>query len=234
MNLADSVKYVLKNKSQNVFKEFWKDDLANFFSESKSDISHFFKSSFEQFKKLKRGGVKISAKEMLESASDALTIFKVIPRRVKEGFAYFREDFIEELEKKTDQKQKTIFCLKVMGTLSSFIVGAVYNLKIGKSDLGFVGIRTKNAFTQFLVAELIFKISQVLIIKFLTEVEKQMEDPDELNNVRYFKTLLSDRDKIESERENLGEEASPGDPSIVIVDELKNYIMTGKRTLHNS
>ena len=234
MNLADSVKYVLKTKSQNMFQEFWREDLTNFFKESKSDISHFFKSSRDQFNKLRHGGAKVSAKEMLESASDALTIFKVIPRRVKEGFAYFKEDFVEELDKKTDQKQKTIFCLKIMGALSSFVVGAVYNFKIGKSDLTFVGIRTKNAFTQFLVAELIFKISQVVIVKFLTEVEKQMEDPDELNNIRYFKTLLSDRDKIESEREKLGELPDANDPSIIIVDELKNYIMTGKRTLHNS
>lgn len=229
MNLAESVKYVLKSKSQHLFGDFWRDDFKNILNEFKHDIAHLFKTSGQHFSQFRKEGLKISIREMLTSASDILAVFKIVPRRVKEGFKFFRDDFVSEIEKQSDQKQKTVYVLKVLGALSSFIIGAIYNLKVGQADFNFVGLKRKSAFTQFLVAELVFKISQVLIVRFLTEVEKHVEDPDELNNVRYFRALFSDRDKMESERENLPEDVPKDDPAIVIVDNLKSYIMTGKR-----
>ena len=229
MNLADSVKFVLKSKSQNIFGAFWKEDIKNLLSETKSDVTHFFKSSPHSFKYLKSKNIKVSAREALDSAADALTIVKVIPHRVRMGFSYFKDDFVNELENLPDQKQKTIFCLKVMGALSSFVVGALYNYKIGNTNITFPGLKQKNAFTQFLIAELIIKISQMFIMRFITEVEKHLSDPDELHNLRYFKVLFSDREKLEAEKEALELEQEPNDRSIEIVDELKNYIMTGTR-----
>lgn len=233
MNLADSVKLVLKNKSQAIFSGFWRDDLANLLHETRSDLSHVFKNGYHQYQAIRKNGLKSSAHELIDSARDVFIIFRIIPRRVKRGFIQFRDDFIVELDKLPEQKQKTIFCIKVLGALSSFAVGAVYNMKLGKLDYSFTGIKRRNAFTQFLIAELIFKISQVFIMRFLNEVEKHLTDPDELNNLRYFKALFSDRNKLEEEVEHLEEQEFEQDRSITIVDDLKHYILTGKKTNHN-
>ncbi len=223
MNLADSVKYILKNKSQNFVKELWKEDLKIILKDLGQDFSHLVKSGSTSLKSFKNNGYQINIKEALESGSDSLLIIKVLPGRIRKGFSLFKDEFIEELENQPDQKQKTIFCLKVIGALSSFTVGTIYNLKIGKTDFSLVGLKRRNAFTRFLVAELIFKISQRLIQKFLIELETQLTDKDDLNHVRYFKELLADRSlaKIET-----------SDSSIEMVDNLKAYIMKGQWNTH--
>lgn len=223
MNLADSVKYILKNKSQNFVKELWKEDLKFILKDLGQDLTHLMKSGSTSLKSFKNSGYQFNIKEALESGSDSLLILKVLPGRIRKGFSLFKDEFIEELEKRPDQKQKTIFCLKVIGALSSFTVGTIYNLKIGKTDFSLVGLKRRNAFTRFLVAELIFKISQRLIQKFLIELESQVTDKDDLNHVRYFKELLADRSMKELET---------SDSSIEMVDSLKTYIMKGQWNTH--
>jgi len=223
MNLADSVKYILKNKSQNFVKELWREDLKFILKDLGQDLSHLMKSGSTSLKSFKKNGYQINIKEALESGSDSLLIIKVLPGRIRQGFSIFKDEFIEELENQPDQKQKTIFCLKVIGALSSFTVGTIYNLKIGKTDFSLVGLKRRNAFTRFLVAELVFKISQRLIQKFLIELESQLTDKDDLNHVKYFKELLADRSITKLET---------SDSSIEMVDSLKTYIMKGQWKSH--
>ncbi len=227
MNLADSMKKILKNPGQNVFTDFWKEDVKTILLDVGRDIAQMAKSSAGSFRDFKKNGIKITAKEMYESAADTLLIFKVLPGRVKEGFSNFKVQLVQELEGQPDQKQKTIFSLKVIGALTSFTLGAFYSIKRGKTDFSFKGLRRRNAITQFIVAELVFKLSQVFIHRFLTELEKEVSDPEDLKNVRYFKELISDRSKADIEIE--GEPAAEGDRAIEIVETLKHFIMTGKK-----
>lgn len=227
MNLADSMKKILKSSGQNIFTDFWKDDLKTILKDVGRDIAHMAKSSAGSFRDLKKNGIKITAKEMVESAADTLLIFKVLPGRITEGFAQFKDQLIQELENQPDQKQKTLFSLKVIGALTSFTLGTIYNIKRGNTDFAFKGLRRRNAITQFIVAELVFKLSQVFIHRFLSELEKEVSDPADLKNVRYFKDLISDRSKAELDP---GVEMPPGpDRAIEIVDDLKHFIMTGKK-----
>ena len=232
MNLADSVKYVLKRKKHNIFTEFWRDDFKGLLKQSHGDVTHLFKSGVGQFKSAKESGIKFSVKDILESGMDVLTIFKVTPRRVKDGYLQFKDDFMHELDKHPDQKQKTIFILKVLGALTSFAVGTFYSMKKGGTDFKIPGLKAKNAFTQFLLTEIVFKLSQVFIVRFLNEVERQMTESDELSNIRYFKALISDRTQILAKEGEVEQPHEPDDRAIEIVDDLKNYIMTGKRQYH--
>jgi dsDNA-binding SOS-regulon protein len=228
MNLADSMKSVLKNKS-NIFTDFWKEDLKMILSEVGEDFMRLFKNSNASVKQLRNTKLKVSAKEAFESGADFLIILKLLPSRIREGFTYFRSDLIDELEKFPDQKHKTIFSLKVLGALTSFTIGSIYSLKKGTADFSLKGLRRKNAFTQFIVAEIIFRVSQVFLQRFLDEVEKEVTEPEDLKNLRYFKGLLLQRSKAEDgSHENVPEH---GDRSIQIVENLKKYIMTGKRDL---
>lgn len=229
MNIADSMKNVLRTKSQIIFNDIWRDDLKNILMDISDDISHMIKSGASSFKNLKRNKFRFNFKEMVDSGTDALLIFKVLPGRVKDGFMHFKDDLQHELEKLEDSKHKTFFCLKVFGALSSFTIGTIYGFKRGTADFTIKGLKRKNAFTQFIVAEIVFKISQLFIQRFLDEVEKEVNDPDELKNLRYFKELISSRSKLENHKNSEPDEL-PGDPAIIIVENLKTYIMTGKRT----
>lgn len=223
MNIAESVKYVLKNKSQNLFTDFWKDDFKNIFLELGQEVKDFYHSSKSSIKNLKKDGVKVSFRDFYEGSVDALSIFKVLPKRMKDGFSQFKEDFITSLEELPDPKQKTIFCVKVFAALSSFALGSFYSIKRGRTDFSLPGLKKRNAFTQLLVAELVFKVTQLFIQRFLSEIEKEVTEPEDLKNIKYFKDLIADKSKYE---EVINEES---DKSMAIVEDLKNYIMHGER-----
>jgi hypothetical protein len=228
MNLADSLKSVLKNKSHHIFSDLWKEDVANILTDIGHDIAQLAKSGVSSVKNLKSNGIKFNFKEIVESGADALLILKVLPERVSEAYKYFNYDLQDELEKMDDPKQKKIFGLKVFGALSSFTIGSIYSVKKSASDFSLKGLKRKNAFTQFIIAEIIFKISQLFIHKFLNEVEKLVTDEDDLRNVRYFKELVTSRKQTEDDLQTV-EEIEESDPAIRIVENLKYYIMTGKR-----
>lgn len=227
MNLADSMKNVLKNKSQYIFIDLWKDDVKIILKDVGRDVIQMAKSSSGTFKTLKRNGIKGTYREIMESASDTLMIFKVLPGRVKEGFSYFKTDLIHELENQPDQKQKTIYSLKVIGTLTSFTLGAVYNLKKGNADIAFKGLKRRNAVTQFIAAEIVLKLTQLFVYRFLNELEKEVSDPVDLKNVRFLKDLISNKSQLSEDASGL---APFADSAIEIVDNLKHFILTGKRT----
>jgi hypothetical protein len=224
MNLADSLKHVLKNKSQNILSDFWKRDLKVILTSFGNDIGQMYKSGAASLKNLKETGAKLSVKEMGESLTDAFLIVKVLPGRIKEAFIFFKDDLLLELDNQPDAKQKAIFSFKILGALTSFILGIIYNVKRGQTEINLKGLKTRNAFTKFIVAELIFKITQHFFQRFLQELETELTDPEDIKNIRYFRQLLSDRSELPQDSE-----LDPSDKSIEIVENFRNYILTGKR-----
>jgi hypothetical protein len=231
MNLAESIKYVLKTRGQELFTSFWREDVLLVLAEFKRDFVDTVKHGRERFQQLRQQGLRQTWQEVRDSAADTVMILSVIPRRMQEGFTQFRDDFLLELEQQTDQKQKTVFSLKVIAALSGFALSAFYGKKQAKPGApSITGLKARNAFTQYLVSELILKISRVFILRFLDEVETQLTDDEDLKNLRFFKGLLSDRQLGKATAE-LAEEQMPtaGDRALILVESLKNYILTGKK-----
>lgn len=229
MNLAESMMFVLKNKSQNIFSSFWKNDVKLVLKDTKNDMGRLIKSGSGKFQEFKKQSFKENVADIKDSTLDAVTIFRVLPGRIKQGFIYFHEDLLNQLESLPEQKNKTIFCLKVIGVLSSFTLSALYGAQKTKSDLSLRGLKRTNAFTQMLAAELIMRISQVFVLRFITEVEGQMSDNKELKKLRYFKSLLSDGSKNVKVDALVDEPLEEGDPAVVIVESLRTFILTGVR-----
>ena len=228
MNLADSLKSVLKNKSHHIFSDMWKEDVAKIVRDIGTDIAQLLKTGASSVRNIKQHGLKFNFKETLESGADALLILKVLPDRIREAFKYFNYDFHDELEKIKDPKLKKIFVLKVFGALTSFTIGSIYSVRKSATEFSMKGLRRRNAFTQFIIAEVIFKLSQLFFHKFLNEVEKLVTDEEDLKNVRYFKDLVSDRSQMQENAEEM-QELEDTDPAILVVQNLKSFIMTGKR-----
>ena len=225
MNIADSLKHVLKSKSQNILSDFWSRDLKIILSSFSEDISHMYKSGTSSLHQIRNGGVKLSARDIQEAIVDSWLILKVLPRRVKDALVYFKDDLLEELEKQSDSRQKAIFSFKVLGALTSFTVGMIYNVKRGQTEFNLKGLKRRNAFTRFIVAELIFKITQHFLLRILSEVERDLTDPEDKNNIRYFRQLLAER----NEMSETPDDENGADKAIEIIEDFKNHILTGKR-----
>lgn len=215
MNIADSMKDVLKNKTH-IFTDNWKEDLSLILKEVGEDMSQIMRH-------VKKQKIKVTIHEVADAASDTILILKILPKRIKEGFHYFKEDLLEELEAKTTQKEKTLFSMKVIGALTTFTIGTVYSVRKGHIDFRISGLRRVNTFSRFLVGEIIFKITRLLLLRFLSEVETGVSKKEDATNIRYFKELLISREKDEQGH------TQHSDPAIEIVENLKKYIMTGKR-----
>ncbi len=227
MNLAESMKYVLKNKGQNLFSTFWKEDVKIVLKDMKKDMGQLVKSGSGKIKEFKKQSLKETVADIKDSALDAVTIFRILPSRIKQAFIYFREDLLKELEDLPEQKDKTIFCLKIIGVLSSFTLTALYGAKKTRGDLSLKGLKRTTAFTQMLAAELVMRVSQVFVLRFISEVESQMSDDEELKKLRYFKSLLSDGSKnFQAFKDEPLEE---GDAAVRIVESLRTFILTGVR-----
>lgn len=230
MNLAESMKHVLITKSQNIFTHFWKEDLKVLLKETAEDVWSRAQSSGNVFKNAKEAGFKQTFKEFSESTVETFKILKIVPRRVRDGFKYFKEDFIAELDSLEDNKEKAIFCLKVIGVLSSSLVKSFYGMKKSQADFSVKGLKVTNAFTRFLIAEIIFKISQVLVLRVLNEVEKELTEDEDKKNVMFFRSVLADSKKLEEHKDLYPEDVKPGDKALELVENLKKYISTGVRT----
>jgi hypothetical protein len=220
MNLGESMKYVLKNRGQMIFTTFWQDDLRGVLK----DVGNDFFNLAGQRQQRPAGP---SYQNFTSSIGETINVFKIIPRRMKQGFGYFKEDFLSELEQLPNSKQKTIFSMKVLGGLTRHVLTSVYSLKKSQTLLQVKGVKYRNAFTQFLVAELIIRIGQVFVLRLMSEVEKEVDDLESLNHIKYLKSVL--RDPSHSTLAETDFESTSGDRSLEIVENLKNYITTGVR-----
>jgi hypothetical protein len=223
MNLSESVKFVLKNKAQNIFQVMVKEDLKNSIKEIPSNIAAFTKYSNRA---IRRFSVKESLSEVKSSIYGTALLVKVIPQRTNEGMKIFFQSFITELEQLTDPKERTVFCMKVMAGLSKFALSTAYDVGLG--DIKLLGFgRSRVTYSRAIVAKIIFKTLQSFIIRFIDEVEKEIENPEELNQLEGLKKIVLDDsgNAIDKFFEGV---TDPHDRAFKLVDDLRNYILTGE------
>ena len=82
MNLSESVKFVLKNKAQNIFQLMVKEDLKKSLKEIPSNVVAFTKYSNRA---IRRFSVKESLSEVRSSLYGTALLIKVMPQRTNEG-----------------------------------------------------------------------------------------------------------------------------------------------------
>lgn len=227
MNLSESMKHVLKNRTQSLFSDFWKEDLKLIVTDLKEDLAHFNKTGLSRIKNLKNFNLKNGLREVRESAVDTLEIFKIMPRRMKEAFSLFREDVLSEMETLPDGKERAIFGLKILGALGTSALGFFYGMKRASTGASFKGLRLRSAFAQYVISEFVFKVTQLFILRFLKEVESELSEEGDVKRIRFFKDLLSRQDKWDAGELPDESQLEPGDRALEIVESLKNYIITG-------
>lgn len=212
MNLAESMKYVLKNKTQNILSSLIKEDLKNLVKNSTN---------------IKRFSLKDSFTEVKGSLLTTALLIKAIPQRINEGFRIFSLELMQELDKLPDQKQKTMFCMRVLAGLSKFALSSAYDVGFGDAKLLGFG-KVKNVYSRVLVSKLLFKSIQAFIIKFIEEIEKEITDPNELKNLQSFRTIVLDDsgNAIDKFFEGV---TDPDDRAFMIVDNFKRFILTGEK-----
>jgi hypothetical protein len=222
MNLSESMKFVLKNKGPELFSELWHEDIKGVLKGFQKDLIKVMLKAPNNKKALRS-----SLFDLKDMVKDAMVIVGELPGRLKIGFATFREGFLEELEKLSTPKEKTLFCMKIAGALTSYAVTALYGVRTAKKDIRTIGLGNRTAFTQFLVAELVLRFTHFFVLRFIREIEKQVDNPEELKNIRFFKKVLSSK-PTGDELNGLPKEEA-GDPAFTLVNNLNNYILTGKQ-----
>lgn len=219
MNIADSMRHVLKNKSQNILTLLVKEDLKNIFK----DFVGVIYSSTKKFPK------KFKLKESLEDAKDTISasalLMKEIPRRLNDGFRVFSSELLIELDKLPDQKQKTIFCMKVLAGLSKLAISSVYDIGLGDAKLLGFG-KKRSLIKNVVLAKLVYKTIQALIIRMIQEMEKELTDLEELEQLQTFKKIVMDDsgNAIDKFFEGV---TDADDRAFTIVNDLKRYIQSG-------
>lgn len=212
------MKFVLKNSVQSLLKGFLYEDVKFAFEHLKSD--------FQQFLKERPGTPSLSS--FKDATIETVHILKEIPRRMKMGFNTFREDFIEELDRLEDPKDKAIFCMKVIGALSSFVAGIVYDIRRSGAKIHLPGMANKTALSDFLLTELVVCLSQLFVLRFIGEIEKHVSNEEELSKLRFFRQMLAGKGDPENAGGWKGDD--PKDKAFQLVDSFRNYIIYGKKS----
>lgn len=228
MNLTDAVKKVLKTKSKSIIKNFWKDDLIVIFGEVGEDILTLGRVGKNSLQSLKRQNVKVSITRILTTGQDTVTLFKVVPGRVKDGFRYFRDDFLEALDQAEDSRQKTTFIAKTLGALVSMSIPGFYQINKTKKTFTVKKIRNQNVFVQYIFFQLVFKVTQLITYRFLEALEEELTNENDLGNIRYLKGLITGGNNNYVHLQEM-EKPQQGDPSFEILERFKHFIMTGER-----
>jgi hypothetical protein len=223
MNLSESVKFVLKNKAQNIFQLMVKEDLKKSIKEIPSNVAAFTKYSNRA---IRRFSVKESLSEVKSSVYGTALLIKVIPQRTNEGMKIFFQEFSRELEQLSDPKERTVFCMKVLAGLSKFALSTAYDVGLG--DIKLLGFgRSRVTYSRAIVAKLIFKTLQSFIVRFIDEVEKEIENQDDLNQLETLKKIVLDDsgNAIDKFFEGI---TDPDDRAFKLVDNLRSYIVSGE------
>jgi len=216
MKLAESMKYVLKKKSQNIVTSILKEDLKKVFQ----DAIVVIKSFVQNKKKIPR------LAEIKSTFIGTALLIKVIPQRINTAFKIFTSEFLQEIEKIPDPRQKTVFCMKVLAGLSKLTLSSAYSVGFGDRKLLGLGA-SKNIYSQVIVSKLIFKTVQSFIVRFITEIEKEISDPVELKTLQEFKAIVMD-DSGNAIDKIFDGVIDPEDPAFKIVENFKNYIYSGE------
>lgn len=225
MNISESMKHVLKTKSQSIFSSLVKEDFKGILKGFAGDLISF-KPKNKSFKKF---NLKSSLIDIKDSVQGTAIVLKEIPRRMNQAFHIFQQELMDELEKLPDQKQKTMFCMRVIAGLSKFALSSAYDVGLGdKKLLGFGG-SYKKVMTHKMASKLMFKTIQAFIVRFIQEVEKEITDPQELESLQSFKeSILDDSgNAIDMVFDGV---TDPKDRAFVIINNFKHYVLTGELT----
>ena len=223
MNLSESVKFVLKKKAQNIFQLMVKEDLKKSIKEIPANVAAFTKYSNRA---IRRFSVKESLSEVKSSVYGTALLIKVIPQRTNEGMKIFFQEFTRELEQLSDPKERTVFCMKVLAGLSKFALSTAYDVGLG--DIKLLGFgRSKVTYSRAIVAKMIFKTLQSFIVRFIDEVEKEIENQDDFNQLETLKKIVLDDsgNAIDKFFEGI---TDPDDRAFKLVNNLRSYIVTGE------
>ena len=224
MNLADSIKFVLKNRSQKIFSSLIKEDLKNTVKDVPSNIIAFSRMSNRA---IRRFSLKESIGDVKSSLYGTALLVKIIPQRVNLGFKHFGEEFMTEMEKLPEPRERTVFCMKVLAGLSKFALSSAYDVGIG--DIKFLGMgRGKALYSRVIVSKLMFKTLQAIIIRFIDEIEKEIEGPEDLKQLEALKKIILD-DSGNAIDKFFDGVTDPNDRAFAIVENFKNYILTGEK-----
>jgi hypothetical protein len=227
MNLADSMKHVLKNKSQNIFALIVKEDFTRIVKDFASGILDLnIKSTYKNFS-LKESFINIK-----DSIQGSVLLLKAIPLRVSDGFKIFSDEFMAEIDKFSDPKQKTVFCMKILAGLSKFAVSSAYDVGIGDGQILRLG-KNKNVIPNIVISRLMFKTIQSFLVRLIQEMENEITDLEELKNLQNYKDIILDDSANAIDKFFLGV-TDPNDRAFVIVDKLKKYILTGEQVTEAS
>ncbi len=222
MNLADSMKHVLKNKSQNIFALIVKEDFTRIvkdFAGGVLDLNNKSKNAYKKF------SLKESFINVKDSIHSSVLLFKAIPQRVSDGFKIFGDELMAEVDKFSDPKQKTVFCMKVLAGLSKFAVSSAYDVGIGDGKILRLG-KNKNIIPNIVISRLMFKTIQSFLVRLIQEMEKEITDLEELKNLQNYKDIILD-DSANAIDKFFQGVTDPNDRAFIIVDNFKNYILTG-------
>ena len=222
MNLSESMKHVFKHKSQSIFSSLVKEDFKVILKGLAGDLipSKFHRKTEKKF------SIKESLVHMKHSVQGTALLLREIPHRLNHGFHLFQQELLAELEKLPDQKQKTMFCMKVLAGLSKLALSSAYDVGIGETKLLGLG-KAKKALTHAVAGKLMFRTIQAFIVRFIQEVEKEITDPVELKNLQNFRDIVLDDsgNAIDKFFEGV---TDPDDRAFGIVENFRNYIMTGE------
>ena len=221
MNLAESMKHVLKNKRKNIFSLLVKEDIKNIVKDFAGDVVTVTKKRKSSFKNF---SFKESVTDFKDSVQGTVILMRAIPQRVSDGFRIFGQELMSELENLPDQKQKTVFCMKVLAGVSKFALSSAYEVGLGEAKLLGMG-RHKNIVTNVIVSKLLFKTIKSLIIRLIEEMEKEITNIEELKQLQSFKDIVMD-DKGNAIDKFFEGVTDADDRAFAIVDNLKKFILT--------
>jgi hypothetical protein len=213
VKLGDAMAFVLRNKGQTIIHNFWKEDLASIVTGVVGDAVKTYqqgKSSWKNF------SPKELPMKMASAAKEIFEVTRVMPGRIRTGLTEFQTDMSAELDKREDASKKALFCLQVVGILSTSTFSTYYNLKSTSR------FPLKSAVAQFVLAELALRSMRLFLLRFLVEVESNVTDEQDLKHLNYFVRLLRDEDP--------GDEpplARPEDAAFNITERLKKNILNG-------
>lgn len=223
LNLIDSLKHVLKNSGQSLLQGFLLEDVKAVMKSIKEDLQQFI-SDVVKSRDSKSNFLKYS--NLKDMTLDTFHVIREIPPRIKTGFNHFKKEFVEELDRLEDPVDKTVFSMKVLALLASDVAGIVYDLRKG-STIQVHGLKKRTALTDFLLSEIVLRLSQLFVARFLSEIEKNVTNEEDLGKLKFFKKMIMGKQKYAPEQ---WETTDRGDKAFQLVDSFKNYIMTGKES----
>ncbi len=223
MSLNQSMKNVFKNKGQHLLTSFMKEDVKNIIKDVVADLVVLAKKR----NSIKEFSLKHSLQDFRSNVQDTAILLRVIPQRINNGLRIFMTEFLHDLESLPDQKERTVYSMKVLAALSKFAFSSAYELSFigGPKLLGFG--KSRGTYSNLIMSRLLYKSIQVFLVRFIEEVEKDVVDQEELKNLQSFKEIVLD-DAGNAVDKFFDGMVDPGDKAFALVENFKNYIFTGE------